>query len=226
MKIKAAASLAALMLGVGSTASATVIATTADLDFVVGKGSNLSALIFDFNQGPESSFAWGYRYDGSASGQDLLAAVSAADPNLSIDSTSFVTSVQYFNGTTTFSADADFGAGSVSWGYYLAGGFAGDDMLNNGAMDTPTPILGGGVELPSVFTISPSGASADSFGDSGRLLEDGSWDAWSFGPFDPDTFAHQTPPTASPLAATAVPEPSVTGILALSCLLVGLRRRR
>ena len=226
MKMYGAASLAALVVGLGASASATVIATSADLDFVVGEGSNLSVLVFDFNQGPDSSFAWGYRWDGNRSGQDLLAAISGADSNLSIDSTSFVTTVNYFDGTHNFSGVADFGVGAVSWGYYVAGGFAGDEIMNNSMMDAPNPILGEGINLPSVYTISPSGAAADSLGDSGRLLVDGSWDAWSFGPFDPSSFAHQLPPTAAPLAAAAVPEPSVTGTVAFFCVFAGLRRRR
>ena len=218
--MNAAASLVALVLGFGASASATVVATSADLDFVVGKGSNLSVLVIDFNQGPESSFAWGYRWDGSASGLDLLAAVSAADSNLSIDSTSFLGSVDYFDGTNNFSATSDFGAGAVSWGYYLAGGRA--DFFDDVTFELAgnASILGGGVTLPSTYTIATSGTS-------GRDLEDGSWDAWSFGSYDPNNnFVHQVPPTASPLAATVVPEPSVTGVFAFFCVLAGLRRRR
>ena len=87
--MKTAACVAALVVGFGSSVSGAVVATSADLDFVVGEGSNLSVLIIDFQQGPESSFAWGYRWDGTASGEDLLAAVTAADSNFSVDSTSF-----------------------------------------------------------------------------------------------------------------------------------------
>lgn len=220
----------AVAFGVWSSilASGSTIATSSDLDFIVGSGSNLSVLVVDFNDGPESSFAWGYRWDGSASGQDLLAAVSSADSNFTLNSTSFVTEVSYFDGTETFSAAFEFVVGGVSsgWGYYIVGGFAGDDIMGNGMVDTPTSILGGGVTLPSVYTVSPSGASGNSFGDSGRLLEDGSWDAWSFGSFDPTSFAHQALPGPEAPQAAAVPEPSVTGLLASLLLLCGLRRQR
>ena len=99
--------------------------------------------------------------------------------------------------------------------------------MGNRMVDTPTPILGAGGDLPSALrTFSPVGASEVSFFESGRLLEDGSWDAWSFGSFDPMTFAHEAPPTQSPLAAAPVPEPSVTGFLGLLCFLSTLRRKR
>lgn len=226
MRLNVAAFVAALVVGSGAIASGAVVATSADLDFIVGSGSNLSVLVIDFNDGPDSSFAWGYRWDGSASGQDLLAAISGADANLTLNSTSFVAEVSYFDGTVTRSQVSDFGAGSVSWGYYVAGGFAGDDMMNNGMVDTPTSILGGGVTLPSVYTSSPSGASGNSFGDSGRLLVDGSWDAWSFGSFDPSSFNHLVAPGPEAPQAVVVPEPSVTGFLVSLFLLCGLRRKR
>ncbi len=196
-----------------------------DLVSVIGTGSHSAGLVIDFNDGSVSeSFAWGYRWDGVASGEDMLAAIVAADPNLTVDSASFVTSLSYFDGTTMHSGLSDFGAGAISWGYYLSGGFAGDDTPGPGG--TPNSILGGGVSLPTSWTLSPTGSSLVSFGESGRILTDGSWDSWSFGAFDPSTFGHLTSPgPESPMAAAAVPEPSAL-LLVLSAALGGTIRRK
>lgn len=226
MKNKLAASCAALVVGAATSASGALVLNSSDLDFVVGTGSNLSVLVIDFQDGfAEKSFAWGYRWDGSASGQDLLAAILGADESLVINSTSFPTEVSYFDGVNSHSAVSDFGAGAVSWGYYVAGGFAGDSIPNNSAVDTPTSILGGGTSLPPVYAISPTGASGVSFGDSGRLLADGSWDAWSFGSFNPSTFAHETAPGSAVFAAATVPEPSGVVLVSLAAI-GGITRRK
>ena len=220
MKMKTAACTVALVMASGSLAMGAVIATSDDLDFVVGSGSNLSVLVIDFNDGAaQESFAWGYRWDGSATGQDLLEAIEGADSNLSFNSTSFVTEVNYFDGTTSHSGVSDFGAGALSFGYYLAGGSA-DTFDNEDFSFTGTiPISGGGVTLPSSFLISPSGTA-------GRALENGSWDALSFGAFNPETFDHLVPPGPEAPQAAAIPEPSVTGLLASLLLICGLRRKR
>ncbi|MEM7145427.1 MAG: PEP-CTERM sorting domain-containing protein [Verrucomicrobiota bacterium] len=215
--------LAALLVA-ASAARATTIASSNDLLFTVGSGANLATLIIDFQDGASTeSFAWGYRWDGTASGEDMITSIAAADPNLTIDSGSFVGSVQYFDGQFLHSATSDFG-NFLSWGYYVVGGFAGDDMpfVPGG---TPLPVPGGGTDLPASWTISPSGASLVSLGDSGRILSDGSWDAWSFGSYNSTTFVHEVPP--GPEAPTAaVPEPTRASLLLLALLASALRRRR
>jgi len=202
-------------LGTCGLAHGVVISTMNDLQFVVGSGDNFFALVIDFNDGEiQESFAWGYRYDGMASGEDLLIAIAGADPNLTFDSTSFITEVTYFDGAVSHTATSDFGAGAVSWGYYVAGGTAAD-----------TPIAGGGMDYPSSFTTSPSGAAAVNFGMPGRILEDGSWDAWSFGSYDPDTFAHQVAPGPEAPEAAVIPEPSAV-VFGLSFLILSALRRK
>lgn len=204
------------------------VATTNDLRTVVGSGSKLATLVIDFNDGTSrESFAWGFRFDGTASGADMILAVTAADPALSVtsfgsgDSGYFLTEISYDDGTAVHRATsgsfASFPDDYDSWGYYLGGGFAG------GALGSPDSVAGGGDSLPASWTSSPTGASAESFGSSGRLLADGAWDAWSFGPSDA-SYNHIAPPSGSPLAA--VPEPSVVLIGALLGPLALLRRRR
>ncbi len=209
-------------------ANAAMVMDTSDLVSIVGTGSNLSTLVIDFNDGTTTqSFAWGYRWDGTASGEDLLTAIVDADDSLIVDSTSFITNLSYFDGTQTHQGVSDFTGGSnLSWGYYITGGFGGDDDLTNGMVDTPTAIPGGGSVLPGSWVRSLTGNSLTSFGESGRILEDGSWDAWSFGAFNPGSFEHETPPGGEfPEAAVIVPEPSAALLSFLSLGLLARRRR-
>ncbi len=213
-----------VLANVTSGASAAIVAGTPDISFIVGSGENQSNLVIDFNDGEEvTSFAWGYRYDGVVSGADLLIAIGAVDPNLSLtfggsgESGFFLSQIDYLeNGVTHSEAGTD----SAFWAYYIAGGTAGDDLVGTGG--EPTPAAGGGSALPDPWTSSPTGASAESFGETGRLLTDGSWDAWSFGTFRLDPFVPPGPPG---VPTAAVPEPSTTFCGVLASLLF-LRRRR
>ncbi|MEM9080969.1 MAG: PEP-CTERM sorting domain-containing protein [Verrucomicrobiota bacterium] len=217
-----------LLVGGAFSLKAATVSGLGDLISVVGSGSNFAGLVIDFNDGLSTeSFAWGYRWDGAASGEDMLVAILSADPNLSIDSTSFIQEISYFDGVDLHVQASDFGVGALSWGYYVAGGFSGDDQSTMPG-GNPIAVGGGGTSLPSSWTIANSGPSGlDFFGDPGRVLEDGSWDAWSFGSYDPNTFAHLVAPGPElPTAAVIVPEPS--GVLLSAFALVGglLRRRR
>jgi len=198
-----------------------------DIQFWVGTGSNEAGLIIDFNDGQTTeSFVWGYRWDGVASGADMLIAVAAADSSLSIShggngaSGFFLSTASYL----THSETSDFAVDFESWGYYLAGGTAGDDTP--GAGGTPSPVSGGGSSVPASWTVSPTGASLDSFGESGRILANESWDAWSFGPYNTSTFAHETPPGPEIFTAAAVPEPSTFLLLSMGLGFIHLIRRR
>lgn len=56
----------------------------ADITTWAGSGSNQAALVIDWNDGVQpESLVWGYRWNGSASGLDMLNAVMAVDPRLS-----------------------------------------------------------------------------------------------------------------------------------------------
>ena len=59
--------------------------TFSDADFKVGEGSKEALLVIDWNDGADSvSMAWGYRFDGEATAQDMLKAVSETDAYLDI----------------------------------------------------------------------------------------------------------------------------------------------
>ena len=75
---------AAIALGALTTSAHAVVSSMDDLLFTVGNGANHAALVIDFNDGTTTeSFAWGYRWDGVASGADMFLAIVAADSNLS-----------------------------------------------------------------------------------------------------------------------------------------------
>ncbi len=59
--------------------------TAQEVDFWVGSGSDSSILVIDFLDGTGSaSFAWGYAYSGIQTGEQMLNAIAAADPMLSV----------------------------------------------------------------------------------------------------------------------------------------------
>lgn len=56
--------------------------TLADVTFWVGSGPDSTVLVVDFQDGSgASSFAWGFLHEAGATGEDLIAAVAAADPS-------------------------------------------------------------------------------------------------------------------------------------------------
>ena len=206
---------------------AAVISGADDVLFVAGSGSNQATLIIDFNDGlTKESFAWGFRWDGVASGADMIATVAAEDPNLSLvysgNGTSgfYLTTVTYFDGDNLHTGiDGPDPGGYLFWGYNLAGGTADDDNGSDPG-GIPTPVPGGGNLLPISWTSSPVGAALDSFGNTGRILADGAWDAWSFGTFNPNYSTADSPPQAA-----LVPEPS-SGLLWGGALFLALIRRQ
>jgi hypothetical protein len=58
----------------------------ADIKFWVGSGPDSAALVVDFHDGTwDSCYAWGFRFNGTATGEDMLNAVAAADVNFSVN---------------------------------------------------------------------------------------------------------------------------------------------
>ena len=210
--------------GFSSHASAQMF-NFSDIKNWTGTGSNQAAMVVDWHDGktPES-IAWGYRFDGAATGLQMLQAIDAADPRLAVffayggsftygfgydlnnNGGTFTPGTPGFdnggNSTETgFSSDAADhyaeGVYSKFWGYDIA---------------TGSPYGGGGT-----WNEAPVGADT-------RQLVNGSWDGWSLS-FDESNFTVPDPgfPTA------AVPEPSSrwTAIIALAALgLVARLRRR
>lgn len=188
----------------------TLVGSFDDISYWIGAGSNRAAMVMDWNDGTaQQSFAWGYRWNGVASGADMLFAIAAADTALSFTnggtqfSNFFLRSATYFDGTTTHSGVTP-PSFSEYWAYFGVGGTAGGTF----SPDTFDPVAGGGNLLPtrSGWVSLPAGGSFNSFGAPGRLLADGSWDAWVFGEFD-------TLPGSTVFAA--VPEPGAVVLLVI-----------
>lgn len=60
--------------------------TFADVQYWVGSGPDSSLLVIDFQDGTrDSSYAWGFLHDGTATGEDMLNAIASADVNFSVD---------------------------------------------------------------------------------------------------------------------------------------------
>lgn len=68
-----------------------------EVPFWIGTGSDSTLLIVDFQDGTsDSSYMWGYAYNGNASGEDLLNALASADENFTVDiSSGFLNDVSY-----------------------------------------------------------------------------------------------------------------------------------
>lgn len=220
--------VAALFSAAGMFSAFSQAATFDDVKAWVGSGSNQAALVIDWNDGKtDESLLWGYRWNGSATGEDMLRAIVAADPNLYI----------------TVSGTTPYGVALFGIGYDTTGG--------NDFATTPAIIFVNRVHEndsyngnDGFFPANPldhyqSGWYAgywsywikdttnDDWGYSGlgmtsRQLVDGSWDGWSF-----DDFSGTSGTPGEPVAAL-IPEPASASMIGLAALFlaVGLRRRK
>lgn len=213
----------ALTLALSGANANAIVTSLSDITFWVGSGNNTAGLVVDFHDGSaRQSFAWGYRWDGTASGADMILAITTADPGLSMvafgtgASDFFLTEISFLDGmdlhTQTSGSFATYPADYSSWGYYIAGGSAGG-----------AGVSGGGLALPTTWTSSPTAASLMGFGSPGRELANNSWDAWSFGLNSP-SYEHTVPPGSTVFAA--VPEPRVTTLIVLALSIVFYARKR
>lgn len=195
-----------------------------DLRFWVGEGANEAALVIDWN-GPDGaepvSLAWGFRWDGVASGQDMLAAVINADARLFGRFASFgfgdaIVGLGYDLDGDGFgvSDGTDFGPGGLVFAGTSDGVTAsdGDDYYAEGWTT--------GFWSYSVGDGDPFGGglwegAAVGFGD--RVLSDGDWDGYRFAP----GFIGEDPRLPTP----AVPAPAAGMVLMGAMMHAGRRRR-
>jgi hypothetical protein len=124
-----------------------------DISYWTGTGSNQAVLVVDFKNG-NPSYVWGYRFDGSKTGQQMISDI-ANDPATGVGIQ--ITSFSFGDAITGISFGANnragFGSGSAGyWSYYL-----GDGSSN----------------VPSPWNESSVGAGA-------RALANNSWDAWTW----------------------------------------------
>jgi len=222
------------------SAEAGLVGNFSDINLWAGAGSNQSALVLQWNDGgTPTSLAWGFRWDGSVTGVDMLTAIAgnvitvdAGDVVVSTTSTGFdsrltLTLKDYgwgiaVEGIAFSDGSYDRSAGGWSGGYWAYSVFGGDfeydiydtnppyDYLGTGTYDTAGSSNYGDV----VWYSSPIGALD-------RLLVADSWDGWSF-----DADFSGAPAIVQPYDAQAVPEPSSLLLLVVGTLFVVQRFRR
>jgi len=202
-----------------STASAGF--SFSDIEYWVGDGANEAALVIDWNGGGAPvSLAWGFRWDGAATGQDMLTAVINADANLYGRFASFgfgevIVGLGYDLDGDGFgiSDGTDFGASGLAFAGTSDGQTAtdGDDYYAEGwntgfwsyALGAGDPFDGGAW-----------GGALVGFGD--RALSDGDWDGYRFAP----GFVSEDPR----LPIAAVPAPA-SGLLLVGAFVCARRCR-
>jgi hypothetical protein len=187
-----------------------------NIQYWIGAGANRAALVLQWNDGlTPLSVAWGYRWDGEATGLHMLRAIAgttriedpAGDPvgsatgadnrlSLGLVEYSFglsVLSLEYWPKVGPVRTRNDWFSGY--WQYLIRGGnFEYDDWETG---DTAVyDVAGSGIYAPQAWTSSPIGAGE-------RPLLDGAWDAYSFAP------SFQPQPVEQPVAAS-LPVPEVS----------------
>jgi hypothetical protein len=197
-----------------------------DIEFWVGSGSNRAAFVMDWNDGKTpQSLIWGYRWDGSATGEKMLHDVVAADPRLFAHmGTPGTYGVPLYG--TGYDLDADGGfAVSPSVSFDSGGlsiGTGNDARTAVDADDHWQEGFNGG--FWGYYDGGTGASPAWAFGSAGmgdRQLVNDAWDGWSFAPNFADTL-----PSEPVAAAAPVPEPAtIGGGIALAALALTRRRR-
>ena len=216
----------ACAIGIGASCAGSARADFGfdDIEFWAGAGENRAALVIDWNDGKSSeSIAWGFRWDGTATGIDMLEAVVRADDRLFGAIGSFVwgsaaiglgydTDGDGFATSPGIAFDAD--------GYALVG--QRDGTLPTDSDDHYVEGWNTGYWSYYVAPDSPYGVSAWAYandGLSGWVLSDGEWDGVSFAPgFD-------GPAPGEPVAAQ-VPGPAGALGLVIGAFVSQRRRLR
>lgn len=206
-----------------------------DIDFWVGEGSNQAALVIDWNDDKNpQSIAWGYRWDGEASGEDMLKAVAGSGLLRFRDGGDTL-------GTWSDGADSKLYARFTEWnngmgrtvlglGYDINGNGSGfvsgyENSEDGHATDSADHYFEGWFTGYWSYWVSDGNKDwgYSGLGMTGRKLTDGSWDGWSALP----GFSGGSPD--QPISATAgspVPVPAAIWLLGSGLVgLMGARKR-
>ncbi len=200
-----------LLLLFASSTSAGTATTLDDIDYWVGQGANRAALVIDWDDSSttDESLAWGYRWDGTATGEDMLLEVLAADDRLFAK-----LSTPSPSGVTLYGLGYDLDNNSA---FSITDGtvFDSEGIGFSGPPDNPPPAAVStdaadhyaegwftgfwhyGLGLGNPFA---GGSWVDSGGGmSSRTLTDGDWDSWTFSPtFNFAAFAENPVAAAAP----------------------------
>lgn len=215
---RAAAVLAAAALLGGAGRASAQMFNFSDIQNWTGTGSNQAALVIDWNdgKGPES-LAWGYRWNGNATGLQMFQAIDAADPRL-------VLFVQDDNGPVTYGIGYDL---NNNGGTFTPGQLGVDE--NGSASDPGDHYAEGFFTKYWAYYVTDAGSpyggagtwSFSDFGFGSRNLVSGSWDGYSISDSNFDA-----PLPDLPTAAAPAPEPSTLAVMLVGSAAVWVLVRR
>ncbi|MFP3596036.1 DUF5074 domain-containing protein [Chryseobacterium sp. SIMBA_029] len=172
----------------------TTAITFADVQYWVGTGTNEAAFVVQWNDGKNpDALVWGFRWNGNATGEDMLKAIAKADHrffSLLYQGTQFGSAIGGFgfdlNGANS---NALYKNGNVTYPFYPV-----DGIVNTSAYDFDQYTAADAADhwssgwatngYWSYWVKDPTDAD---FGYSGvgattRALVNGSWDVWNFNP--------------------------------------------
>lgn len=159
-----------------------------DIEFWVGAGSNRAAVAIDWfkDSTDEPALVWGFRWNGTATGQTMLNAIVAADPRLFVKSEghgtlgSAIYGLGYDDGDGEFALDDD--TAFDEFGFSVSAGPADLAMpLDPGDLYREGWFLGYWHYGMSVGNPYDGGSwKASQTGMTGRALKDGDWDSWVY----------------------------------------------
>lgn len=218
---------------VGSSASAF---SFDDIQLWAGSGSNKAALVIDWSDGIQpQSIAWGYMWDGTATGRDMLNAIKAADSRLFEPPDAYGGGTVYGlgfdvngDGFTYVSGVGEDGHAADPGDHYKEGWYDGfwsywTGETTDGAMPTCYHFTMDGSHPVGSFGFSQWGIA-------NRTLTNGSWDGWTWigtMSYDPSEWEQIEWSPSDPVAAAPVPEPgSLIAVLSGFVGLGGLVLRR
>jgi len=228
---KSMAALAALLVAVAPRAGAQLVTEFDEITYWTGLGESRSAFVLQWNDGVvPNSLAWGYRWDETVSGIEMLTALAGTtvvrepfggdtiEILTGADSRLSVVIERYGFGDSIYSIDfregtfvrtrGDWDRGY--WEYYLYGGNF-DYFTFNGEFLGPFEYdIAGNPQYAAVDWF------ASQIGSSDRMLVDGSWDAWSF------AAGFVGVPVEQPVA---VPEPRAVLLLAAAAVALWMKGR-
>lgn len=177
----------ALVLWAASWGWSASAATLDDIQFWAGDGTNRAGLVIDWNAGANPrSLVWGYRWNGTATGMDMLQAVVTADPRL------FAHMGRFSWGTSLFGIGYDL---NLATGFSVTPALAfganglvvetgGDNAIDaRVATDSADHFLEGwnsGFWAYYLRNPESEGWSSAMTGAEGRILADGAWDGLTF----------------------------------------------
>lgn len=187
-----------------TTTNITTTISFSDIQYWVGTGSNQAAFVVQWNDSKNpDALVWGFRWDGNATGEDMLKAIAKADHrffSLLYPGTPYGTAVGGLgfdlNGQDS---NALIKNGNATYPLYPVDGIVKttaydfDDYTAKDVNDHWKSGWNDGFWSYMVKDPSDPGFSSSGSGSTGRILQNGSWDVWNYSP------DFQTPPISSTL---------------------------